>query len=75
MAEQANGETVRTSLSKGVLTITLADHDNRNALGAALVKGVGDAIDRANADDDIRVVVLTNEGTTWCAGANLKEIF
>lgn len=73
MAEQANGETVRTSLSKGVLTITLADHDNRNALGAALVKGVGDAIDRANADNDIRAVVLTNEGTTWCAGANLKE--
>lgn len=73
MAEQANDESVRTSLSKGVLTITLADHANRNALGAMLVASVGEAIDRANADDDIRAIVLTNEGTTWCAGANLKE--
>lgn len=55
------------------MTITLSDVENRNALGARLVRGIHDAIDRANADPSIRVVVLTNEGTTFCAGANLKE--
>ena len=55
------------------MTVTLADVSNRNALGSDLVAAVGDALDRANADDTIRAVVLTNEGSTWCAGANLKE--
>lgn len=66
-------ETVRSELERGVLTVTLADIDNRNALGADLMAGLRDALDRANADDGIRALVLTNEGTTWCAGANLKE--
>ncbi len=64
---------VRVEEGGGVLTVTLADQANRNALGAALVSSVRDALDRANADAAIRAVVLTNEGTTWCAGANLKE--
>lgn len=55
------------------MTVTLADVENRNALGAALVQGLYSAIQRANDDPAIRVVVLTNEGTTFCAGANLKE--
>ena len=64
---------VRVEESDGVLTVTLVDQANRNALGAALVGGVREALDRANADDAVRAIVLTNEGTTWCAGANLKE--
>ncbi len=55
------------------MTITLADTENRNALGARLVQGIYDALAAANADPAIRVVVLTNEGSTFCAGANLKE--
>jgi len=69
----AGDEIVRVDAQAGVMTVTLADVDNRNALGSALVAAVGDALDRANADDTVRAVVLTNEGSTWCAGANLKE--
>jgi len=64
---------VRVEVERGVMTVTLADVANRNALGAALMQGVHDAIARANADDAVRAVVLTNEGNTFCAGANLKE--
>ena len=66
-------ETVRSELSRGVLEVTLADHENRNALGDDLLDAVGAAIDAANQDASVRVVVLANEGSTWCAGANLKE--
>jgi len=69
----AGDEIVRVDAQDGVMTVTLADVGNRNALGSALVAAVGDALDRANADDTVRAVVLTNEGSTWCAGANLKE--
>ena len=64
---------VRLETADGILTATLADVENRNALGAAILNGLHDAIRRANEDPEIRAVVVTNEGTTFCAGANLKE--
>jgi methylglutaconyl-CoA hydratase len=64
---------VRVETAAGVMTVTLADVDNRNALGAALVQGLRDALAAANAAPDIRALVVTNEGNTFCAGANLKE--
>ena len=64
---------VETDLEGGVLTITLADEANRNALGSQLVAELMDACDAADADPAVRVVVLTNRGTTFCAGANLAE--
>ena len=64
---------VRSEVAKGILTVTLADVENRNALGAAVINGLHDALERANADDAVRAVVVTNEGNTFCAGANLKQ--
>jgi methylglutaconyl-CoA hydratase len=56
----------------GVATITLNRHDNRNALSIELMNSLGDSLTRATADDDVRVIVLTNAGNTFCAGANLR---
>jgi methylglutaconyl-CoA hydratase len=56
----------------GVATITLNRHDNRNALSIELMNSLGDSLTRATADDDVRVIVLTNDGNTFCAGANLR---
>ncbi len=64
---------VKVTTERGVMTVTLADVENRNALGARLVQGLQEAIGSANADPAVRVVVVTNEGNTFCAGANLKE--
>lgn len=64
---------VTTDLSGGVLTVTLADEANRNALGGQLVSELVAALDDAEADPTVRVVVLTNTGKVFCAGANLSE--
>jgi methylglutaconyl-CoA hydratase len=64
---------VKLANERGVMTATLADVDNRNALGADLIAGLRDALSSANADPSIRALVVTNEGSTFCAGANLKE--
>lgn len=64
---------VETNAVDGVLTITLNDEPRRNALSRQLLIEVLDAIDRAEADPNIRVVVLTNRGSVFCAGANLAE--
>jgi len=64
---------ITTDLTRGVFTITLADPDNRNALSRQLTRELMAAMDRVDQDDDVRVVVLTNEGNTFCAGADLSE--
>lgn len=64
---------VATDLTDGVLTITLADEANRNALSTQLVSELITEIDRAADDDEVRVVVVTNEGRVFCAGADLSE--
>jgi methylglutaconyl-CoA hydratase len=64
---------VRIASGRGVLTATLADEEGRNALGPELVQGLRDAIAAATADPKIRALVVTNTGSTFCAGANLKQ--
>ncbi|MEE3325857.1 MAG: enoyl-CoA hydratase-related protein [Myxococcota bacterium] len=64
---------VKVKTEQGIMTATLADVENRNALGMALLAGLNEALDAAEADDGIRALVITNEGSTFCAGANLKE--
>ncbi len=64
---------IEKELAGGVLTITLVDEANRNALSDTLKSELGDAIDTANSDPAVRVVVLTNKGKTFCAGADLKR--
>ncbi len=64
---------VETDLTDGVMTVTLADEKNRNALGAELLTELIAALDQADADPEVRVVVLTNAGRVFCAGANLAE--
>jgi methylglutaconyl-CoA hydratase len=64
---------VETHLDGGVLTVTLADEENRNALSSALVGELVTALDAADTDASVRVVVLTNRGRVFCAGADLTE--
>lgn len=64
---------VETEFRSGVLTVTLADEERRNVLSSQLVSELVDALDHADADPAVRVVVLTNRGRTFCAGADLSE--
>lgn len=61
------------TVDRGIATVTLARPDNRNALSNELVDSLGDHLTQAIGDDAVRVVVLTNEGTTFCAGADLRS--
>jgi methylglutaconyl-CoA hydratase len=58
----------------GVLTLTLNRPDKRNALSSALVEALHGALDSADLDAEVRVVVLTGAGKDFCAGADLEEL-
>jgi methylglutaconyl-CoA hydratase len=65
-------DAVRYEVAHGVATLTMDRPDSRNALSGEVVNGLGDGLARAEADDAVRVVVLTNAGPAFCAGADLK---
>jgi methylglutaconyl-CoA hydratase len=64
---------VETTVAESVMTITLSDEARRNALSAEMISALIEAIDLAEQNPKIRVVILTNKGNVFCAGANLSE--
>ena len=64
---------VRTETDAAVTTIILDSPANRNALSSGLVAQLRAAIEAAASDPQVRAVVLTHTGSTFCAGADLGE--
>ncbi|MFJ2726469.1 enoyl-CoA hydratase family protein [Streptomyces collinus] len=59
--------------ARGVETLSLDSTATRNALSAALVTELDGALTDCGKDPDVRAVVLTHTGTTFCAGADLRD--
>ncbi|ORV47250.1 enoyl-CoA hydratase [Mycolicibacter engbaekii] len=58
-----------------VLLVTINRPEARNAINGAVSQGVGDALELAQNDDEVRAVVLTGAGDkSFSAGADLKAI-
>jgi crotonobetainyl-CoA hydratase len=58
-----------------VLVITINRPEARNCVNGAVSTGVGDALQQAQDDDEVRAVVITGAGDkSFCAGADLKAI-
>jgi methylglutaconyl-CoA hydratase len=57
----------------GIRTLTLDSPVNRNALSAALLAQLDQALQDAITEADVRAVVLTGTGTVFCSGADLSE--
>jgi 2-(1,2-epoxy-1,2-dihydrophenyl)acetyl-CoA isomerase len=60
-------------LEDGVLTLTLNRPERLNAVNAALHRALADAMVRAAAGDECRVVLITGAGKGFCAGADLAD--
>lgn len=63
-----------SAVADGVATLTLNRPEKRNALSAALIQALRDALARAAADPAVRVVALRGAGNDFCAGADLEEL-
>src|SRR5688572_16866041 len=66
-----NFEEIRYEVADGVLTITLHRPDRLNAFTPTMQRELIDAFDAADADDDVRAVIVTGAGRAFCAGADL----
>lgn len=66
-------ETLRYTVDDGVATIELHRPDQLNALTTVMLSEIVAAFDVTDADDDVRVVIVTGAGKAFCAGADLSE--
>lgn len=66
---------VLTERRGNVVVVTINRPEARNAVNGAVSIGVGDALEAAQHDPDVRAVVITGAGDkSFCAGADLKAI-
>ena len=65
-------ETLKYSVEDGIATITLNRPEKLNAFNTTMMKEMIAAFDETDADDDVRVVIVTGAGRAFCAGADLS---
>ena len=65
-------EEVLTEVDNGVLIVTINRPEAKNAMTKAAAEGIAEAMDRLDAEDDLRVGILTGAGGTFCSGMDLK---
>jgi enoyl-CoA hydratase/carnithine racemase len=65
-------EQIRYEADAGVLTITLDRPDRLNAFTPTMKDELIAAFDLADADDEVRAVIVTGAGRGFCAGADLQ---
>ena len=64
-------EELRYEVSDGIATVTLHRPDRMNAFTVTMFKELIAVFDEIDADDDVRVVIVTGSGRAFCAGADL----
>lgn len=65
-------ETMLVDKSEGVMTVTLNRPDRLNAFTKRMAQDWFTVLDDIDADDDVRVVIVTGAGRGFCAGADLS---
>ncbi|USG60912.1 crotonase/enoyl-CoA hydratase family protein [Sneathiella marina] len=73
MRDYANGK-VRSTTDNQVTTVVINRADVKNACDVETVKGLYDAFQDFEQDDDAKAAVLTGAGNSFCAGADLAEL-
>jgi enoyl-CoA hydratase/carnithine racemase len=73
MSSAMDFEQITAVLAENVLTITLNRPERLNAWTARMGLELAEAFDRADADDEVRAIIVTGAGRGFCAGADLAS--
>ena len=65
--------TIIYDVQDSILTITLNRPEALNAFNREMLSEMLDAFDRADADDDVKAIIVTGAGRAFCAGADLAS--
>jgi 2-(1,2-epoxy-1,2-dihydrophenyl)acetyl-CoA isomerase len=73
MTQAATGSELTQVVENGVAWLRLNRPESRNALNAPLRRALADAVKRAERAPEVRVLVITGEGSAFCSGADVRE--
>lgn len=62
------------AVADGVATVVITHPAKRNAMTAGMWRALPGLLERLAADDGVRALVLTGEGATFCAGADISSL-
>src|SRR6478609_4772590 len=71
---RATHEVIQYEAADGVATLWLNRPEVKNCVNWGLLTQLGAALERAEDDDDVRVVLIRGRGRTFCAGADLNML-
>ena len=66
-------KTLHYEIADNTLTLTMNRPERLNAFNSQMQREFLEALDHADSDDEIRVVIVTGEGRGFCAGADLEK--
>ena len=64
---------IQTELAGGILTVTLARPEKKNAITQAMYAVLAEATERARTDDAVRVLVFQGQGDSFSAGNDIAD--
>ncbi len=64
---------ITTQIEDGILTITLNRPEKLNAFTRQMQQHMIEALDEADANDEVRAIIVTGAGRAFCAGADLSS--
>lgn len=74
MSYSTDYNTIKYDVEDNILTLTLHRPEKMNAFTSEMMNEMIDAFDKADADDDIRAIIVTGSGDrAFCAGADLSS--
>lgn len=74
LAATASAAPVLHEINDTIAVLTLNSPSSRNALSEEMIAALHAAIDKSAADHAIRAIVITANGTAFCAGHDLKQL-
>jgi len=66
-------EHVRTRRDGGLLSVTLARPERRNAITVAMYAALADAVEQGSSDESVRLILFRGEGEDFAAGNDLAD--
>ena len=69
-----NFNLIKTNKKNKILNITLDDEKHQNTLSEIMIKELITAVETADLDDEVMVIILSSTGKVFCAGHNLKDL-
>lgn len=75
MQDRSEHDTVSYTIENRVAWVSFSRPEKRNCMSPRLNRRMGEVLRELEFRDDVGVLVLTGEGTSWSAGMDLKEYF